>query len=403
MTPLRTVHGKIWVMSIVLLGAGFLLGWNAERALPSLRQSVSLSDTAGVAPVGTETSFDRIDEVWNVLRKEYVRQPLNQTDAVYGAIRGMVESLQDPYTVFLTPKEATSFREEIDGVFEGIGAEIGMKEQQLVIIAPLPDSPAENAGLVAGEKILAIDGTITVGVQLDDAVKKIRGTKGSTVVLTVQRDDQQAREVSIVREAITIKSAKLAMRENGIGVLTVSYFGPNTTSEFTAAVNAFSVQQGKRLVLDLRSNPGGFLDGAVDIASFFVEKGQPVVSEQLVDGTKKTETAKGGDRLAGVPVVVLVDQGTASAAEIVAGALQDYAIGTLVGVKTFGKGSVQQLEEFADGASLKVTVAKWLTPKGRSISDQGIAPDVEVAVSEEDSAANRDPQMEKAIELLNAS
>lgn len=384
-------------LAILLLlgsfGVGFLLGVRQQGfgALSGLAEGGK----------GKGATFQRVEDVWNVLRKEHIDAPPSQTDAVYGAIRGLVESFHDPYTVFFPPKEAESFKEEIDGIFQGIGAEIGIKNNQLVIIAPLPESPAEKAGMIAGDRIVTIDGTSTVQMSLDKAVQMIRGQKGTTVVLGVQKGDAAApTDVRIVREEITVKSVRLSNPEKGIAHIKLSYFGPQTKQEFLAAVNDVLLQQRRGIILDLRSNPGGFLDGAVDISSQFVDKDAVIVTEKFKDGTQTSYSSKISPRIKGIPIVVLVDQGTASAAEIVAGALQDYRLATVVGKKTFGKGSVQQVEDFSDGASLKVTVAKWLTPKGRSIQDEGIVPDVEVDLTEEDYNANRDPQLAKALEIL---
>lgn len=380
---------------LVFLGSfavGFLLGVRQQGSEP----------LSGLVQNGTSSvSFQRVEDVWDVLRKEHIDEPPAQADAVYGAIRGLVESFRDPYTVFFPPKEAESFKEEIGGIFQGIGAEIGIKDDQLVIIAPLPESPSEKAGLIAGDRIVTIDGTSTVQMSLDKAVQLIRGQKGTAVVLGVQKSDAEApSDIRIVREEITVKSVRLTNTDSNIALIKVSYFGPQTRQEFIAAVNDVALHQRSGVALDLRSNPGGFLDGAVDMSSAFVEKDAVIVTEKFKDGSQTSYTAKESPHITDVPVVVLVDQGTASAAEIVAGALQDYQLATVVGKKTFGKGSVQQVEDFSDGSSLKVTVAKWLTPKGRSIQEEGITPDVEVDLTEEDYNANRDPQLAKALEML---
>lgn len=386
--PRSLLWGALFVFSLLLAGgAGYLLHDRVETRAGTVTK---------VAPL----SLDRVEDVWKALRKEYVSQPIDEQKAIYGAIQGLVDSLGDPYTVFFSPDESKTFQEEIGGVFEGIGAEIGMKEEQLVVIAPLPGSPAEKAGLKAGDRILAIDGMSTQGVSLDDAVRKIRGAKGTTVVLTIQRGEETANDVTIARESIAVKSVQFSMSDDKIGTITLSYFGPNTEKEFGAAVDRFLGEGGKSLIVDFRNNPGGFLDTAVDIASAFVEKGAVIVKEKFSDSEETEHKATGGNALKGIRTVALVDQGSASASEIVAGALQDYRLATLVGTKTFGKGSVQQLEEFSDGSSLKMTVAKWLTPKGRSIDEQGITPDVTIELTKEDYDNNRDPQRERALQLL---
>lgn len=358
---------------------------------------------AGVLRVSSatapSTTFHRLDDVWALLQKEYVKQPLDLTTAVNGALEGMVQSLHDPYTTFFTPPEAKAFQDEVDGTFEGIGAEIGMKNNVLVVIAPLPDSPAEQSGLKAGDKILMINSQSTVDMTLERAVGIIRGKKGTTVKLTVQASDQTTHELTIMRDAITVQSVKLTMH-GSIADIELSYFGQKTDQEFSSTVSQVLLNNAKGILLDVRNNPGGFLDSSVAVASNFVDKGTVVVTEKYRNGTQTQHPTKRAPRLKGLPVVVLVDQGSASAAEILAGALQDEKLATLVGTKTFGKGSVQQVHDFTDGASLKLTVAKWFTPKGRSIDEQGIQPDVVIENTKEDYDKNRDPQLDKALEIL---
>ncbi len=384
----------LFVLCVLSSGSvGYLVGSRAAEG--------QTAGTSNGQSAGKPISLDTIQDVWKALKKSYINQPLDEQKAVYGAIQGMVESLDDPYTLYFTPSESKSFREEIDGVFEGIGAEIGMKNDHLVIIAPLPGSPAEKAGLKAGDKIVQIDDASTQGVNLDEAVKKIRGAEGTNVTLMIERGEETTPvKVTITRESITVQSVQLTMSDDLIGTVKISYFGPKTEKEFSAAVDTFLRKSGKGLILDLRSNPGGFLVTAVAVVSEFVDKNIIVVKEQYTNKSETEHKATGGNALKGMPTVTLVDQGSASASEIVAGALQDYGIATIVGVTTFGKGSVQQLEEFSDGSSLKVTIAKWLTPKGRSINEHGITPDVAVELTKDDYNGDRDPQLDRAIQLL---
>lgn len=349
-------------------------------------------------------SFQLLDRVWEVIQSQYVHQPVDMEKAVYGAARGLVESLEDPYTVFLSPEESQVFQQEIEGTFEGIGAEIGIKENRLVIVAPLKGSPAEAAGLTAGDFINAIDGEDTTGLPLDEAVSKIRGAKDTVVVLTIQKPDSEStEEVSVTRGTITVDSVTVTFTDDQIANVELTYFGPETAGDFRAIANEIVVKNAKGIVLDLRNNPGGYLDAAVNIAGEFLDRGQTVVIERITDGSQTTFSAKDDGALRGIPLVILVDGGSASASEIVAGALQDYGIGKLVGTTTFGKGSVQQLEELPDGSHVKVTVAEWLTPNGRSINQKGIEPDIAAERTREDFDAGRDPQLDAALAELRQS
>ena len=392
---LRTPRIITFLLVLVLVLSSFVVGY-AVGTKGSWTAPFQEPKTSSAS-----VDFTLLNDVWGILQKQYVSQPINTTTAVYGAVRGLIDSLKDPYTVFFTPEESKSFQEEIEGTFDGIGAEIGMKNEQLVVIAPLPKSPAERAGLLAGDQILSIDAVQSKTLSLDEAVNRIRGAKGTTVVLQILRTGEtEPKEFSITRESITVQSVMTEYRDDGIAYLTLSYFGPNTARDFQSAANEMTMKDVKGIILDLRNNPGGYLDAAVSVASQFVENQTTIVIEEEADGTKTTLRSENGNVLSGMPTVVLVDQGSASGSEIVAGALQDLGVATLIGVTTFGKGSVQQLEDLDGGASLKVTVAKWLTPKGRSIHEQGIAPDVVVERTEEDYSNDRDPQFDRALEIL---
>jgi len=344
--------------------------------------------------------FDQFWDIWNFAKENYYKQPVSDEDLFYGSIKGMMAGLDDPYSTFFDPEEAKEFGETLNGTFEGIGAQIDADENgQLVIVAPLPESPAETAGLRPGDKILAIDGIETMGMSVDEAVNKIRGPKDSTVTLIITRNGlDSAMEVPITRDTISVDSVKLEMRDDGLAVISIYFFGDDTANLFTAAVNDVLTQGAKGIILDLRSNPGGLLDVAIDIGSAWI--GQDTVVIQSTRDKKQAFVGSGNARLTDISTVVLVDGGSASASEIVAGALQDYGFAQLVGTQTFGKGSVQDYRELEDGSAFKITTAEWLTPKERSINHVGITPDVVVEYTQADADADIDPQMNKAMELL---
>jgi carboxyl-terminal processing protease len=341
-------------------------------------------------------------EAWNILNEKYVdASKLDQQKMIYGAISGMVKALGDPFSSFMDPEESKQFSQELEGTFDGIGIEIGMKNDILTVISPLEGSPAEKAGLRAGDKILKIGDKLTTDMTIDEAVSEIRGPKGTEIALTILHEkSNDPVNVKITRDQINVKSVKLEWKDNGIAVVKISKFGDDTVSGMNQAASQIVSQKAKGVVLDLRNNPGGYLEAAVDVSSNFVPKGRTIVSEEERDGGKKDYTARGGDILGNLPVVVLVNGGSASASEITAGALRDDLGAPLVGEKTFGKGSVQELEKLSGGSNLRVTIARWLTPNGDYIMEKGIEPTVSVALTDEDYNASRDPQMDKALEVL---
>lgn len=365
-------------------------------------------------PLVQDVHFDLFWDVWDTLKKEYVDgDKLNEKELFYGALSGMVDAVGDPYTVFMDPKLAREFEESLTGTFEGIGAEIGIREDILTIIAPLSGMPAEKAGLMSGDKVYAINGETTAGIKIEEAVRKIRGTKGTDVTLTISRDGiESVEDIIITRGTIVVKSVSTATRgitegddtnltTDDIFIIEISNFNNDTNKLFNNAVNEAIKLNPKGIILDLRNNPGGYLDTAIEVASEWIEDGI-IVTEEFSEENKNEFLSRGRARLKDYKTVVLVNQGSASASEIVAGALQDHGKAPIVGMQTFGKGSVQALEEFSDGSSIKITVAKWLTPNGAYINEEGITPDVEVEMTIEDYENDRDPQMEKAIELLNS-
>jgi len=354
----------------------------------------------------SEVDFNQFWELWDKVKTNYVKQPVDEVKLFYGALSGLVQGLEDPHSVYFPPKKAEEFAESLSGEFGGIGAEIGEREEQLVIIAPLPGSPAEKAGLKAGDKIYKINEEETYGLSLDEAVGKIRGPRGTVVKLLISHNDlDKIEELSITRDIINIPTVEWKLLENNIVYLRLSYFNSNTWGEFDRALKQILPKNPSALIFDLRSNPGGYLETAVDVGSEWVQKGL-IVSEKGTDGLENRHESRGRHRLRNIKTVVLVDEGTASGSEIVAGALQDYSLATIVGKQTYGKGSVQDFEALPDGSALKLTVAYWYTPNGRQIEKDGITPDVVLEKMVEETKRSdgtveyKDLGLEKAIELI---
>lgn len=396
----RTTKSGITVLLVVLFSAivfafGYSIG--STTRIDELRWGgADEGDTP--ADVAEEVDFTTFWDVWDLVSEKYIDQPVDKQTMLDGAIEGMVAALGDPYSTYFTPQLAEEFRQEVNQKFFGIGAEIGEREETITVIAPLAGTPAEAAGVLAGDFILAVDGEDTAGMTVEEAVKRIRGDKGTQVVLTLYRGGEPF-DVTITRAEITVDSVKWTMRDDGIAVITISVFNEDTVGLFRKATEEILDQHPRGAIIDLRNDPGGLLTAAIDVASFWTGK-DVVVIEETLDG----ETPFGGNGtpvLAGMPTVVLVNAGSASASEILAGALQDYGYATIMGEQTFGKGSVQEYHEgLAEGAAVKITVAHWLTPKGRTISDVGITPDVVVEETIEDFHAGKTPQMDAAVRQL---
>jgi len=340
-----------------------------------------------------------LKQVWALIKANYYNpQEIDPQKLYYGAISGFVRGLGEPYTFFMDPELTKIFEEEIDGAFEGIGAEVSIKDKLLTIVAPLPGSPAEKAGIKAGDKIFAVNGQDTADMSLDEAVKLIRGEKGTTVVLLVWRTDEFL-EIEIIRDKIKISSVDSELLENDLFYLKIHSFNSDTTELVNKAIEQVDLTKIKGMILDLRNNPGGLLNIVIEIAQDWIAN-DVILKEKFSENKIVNYQTEGLARLQNIPTVVLVNQGSASGSEIIAGALQDYDLATVVGEQTFGKGSVQSLLKLPDGSSLKITVAQWFTPKDRLINEQGIEPDVEVEMTWDDFNAGLDPQLDKAIELL---
>jgi len=381
---------------LIIFGVGFWIG--------------ETSVVCDVCPP-EEVNFSLFWEAWKKLQEEFVNpEDIDIQEMVYGAIAGMVKSLKDPYTVFFSPGDTKKFLEDVSGKFEGVGMEIGIRKGQLQVIAPLEGTPAQKAGLRAGDKIIKIDDVVTTDITIEEAVSMIRGPKGTEVTLIIFRDEwENTREFKIKRVIIKIPSLKWELLastgeaggKDDIAYIKIYQFSEKLNSDFTKVGVEILNSPAKKIILDLRNNPGGYLVRAQDIAGWFLEKGKVVVVEDF--GSKKDPEVyetKGNAKFSDYPMVILINQGSASASEILASALRDNRGIKIIGETSFGKGSVQELEELRGGSSLKITIAKWLTPNGDLITDVGLKPDIEIKMTEEDYNEERDPQLDKAIEIL---
>jgi carboxyl-terminal processing protease len=383
-------------------GAGLFTGvseWQGSRAA---------AQTSITTVTPTNVDLGQFWTVWNILNSNFVQVHASTTiptdqEKLYGAIEGLVASYGDPYTVFLPPSDAQVFNDDISGSFGGVGMEMGQKDGAIVVIAPLKDSPAQAAGVHSGDIVAAIDGTSTDGMIVDDAVKLIRGRKGTPVTLTLLRQGEaRPLTVTIVRDTISVPIIDTS-NEGGVFTISLYSFSQNSADLFRDALRKFFLSGDTKLILDLRGNPGGYLDAAVDMASYFLPVGDVVVTEDF-KGTQANVSHRsiGYNVFANkkLSMAILVDQGSASASEILAGALQQHGVAKLVGTRTFGKGSVQQLVDLGGGAELKITVARWLTPNGTSISDGGLTPDIQASSTPEQIIAGKDPQKAAAVAWL---
>ena len=339
-------------------------------------------------------------EAWRMIEGKYTLENLDYEKMVHGAVSGMVDSLGDPYTVFLSPQDRMMFEQDMKGSFSGIGAEIGFRDKFLTVIAPLKGSPAEKAGLLSGDKILKVDEVEIIGMNIDEAVNIIRGEKGTMVKLTIGRDGlDELKEIEIVRDIIKIETVEWEVKNRNIVYIRISQFKEETVDEFDSQIDDIIINDPKGIIIDLRNNPGGYVSTLEDIASRFLNNGDIIFVEDF--GNKnEVYKANGSNKFSSIPIVVLINEGSASASEIFAGALRDNNDAQLVGKTTFGKGLVQEMQNLKDGSALKITVARWLTPNGLDINKDGIKPDYEVEMTLEDYENDKDPQLEKALELL---
>lgn len=383
----------------LILSAGmFSAGLLAGIYLPSLSNRASANATT---PKDQHALFVPFWEAWDIVHNQYVDQPLDDVALMRGAIRGMMDAIGDKQTYYMDPVVYEDATTQLEGEYEGIGAYVDTSGDYLTIVSPIEGSPAEAAGLKPGDQIVAIDGVDMTGVSPEQARQKVLGPAGSTVTLSIARKGQEEPlEFVLTRAKIVVPSVTSKTLENHIAYIDINQFGDKTTSELMAAIDQTLSQNPKGVIIDLRNDGGGYLQTAIEVASQFIEKGI-VLYEQYGDGTRVPHYALGEGRMTNLPIVVLVNEGSASASEVLAGALQDYGRAKLVGVISYGKGSVQQWVPLSDdNGAARVTVAKWLTPHERTIDGVGLTPDYVVEFTEADAANDRDPQLDKAIEVL---
>lgn len=410
---MREIIRRFNLFTVLIAILTFIVGWQMGHSDVSVKWA-KFSPTVSVEnkepPSNITIDFKLFWDTWNLLSQNYLdKKALDQNKMFYGAIQGMVAAIGDPYTVFLPPKQQKSSKEELGGSFEGVGIELGFnKDKRLVVVAPLDGTPAKKAGIDAGDLIIKINDKDATSMNLIDAVNVIRGPKGTNVKLTIYREgEQDPRDFDLTRDTIVVKSVQLSYREiegKKFAVLKLSRFGERTKDEWNTAVSDILSQSVEGAVLDLRNNPGGYLDGAVFISSEFLNGGDVVLQENS-QGEKTAYKVNRQGKLLNLPLVVLINKGSASASEIVAGALQDRKRAKIVGVQSFGKGTVQETQDLPGGTGIHITVAKWLTPSGRWVNDtNGFEPDITVEVPKpkegETLDATEDVQMEKAIEAL---
>ncbi|MCX6721116.1 MAG: S41 family peptidase [Candidatus Staskawiczbacteria bacterium] len=398
----KTQPKKINIKKIILLialavafaaffGLGLWLGLHGE-----------IPYCENISQPGT-ISFSLFWDAYNKLHDKFVDpSKIDDQKVLYGAIEGMTKSLGDPYTDFFDPAQAKMFEQNLSGSFEGIGVQIGITKEALTVIAPLPETPGEKAGIKAGDIIVKIDGKDSTNMTTDEAVTLIRGPKGTAVTLTIVREGwTSTKDFKIVRETIIIPSIKWSLKDGNVAYIQIFQFDENLGTDFKKTALEILASPAKKIVLDLRNDPGGYLEVCKDIAGWFLKKDQTITIEDF--GAGKTQTiykADGNASLENYPVVVLIDKGSASASEILAGALRDNRNVKLIGEKSFGKGSVQEVVDLKGGSFLKITIAKWLTPKGNSISEIGLTPDIKVDITDQDIENKKDPQLDKALEII---
>jgi carboxyl-terminal processing protease len=369
--------------------------------LKSIDSQAQTTPVPQASPEELQTLFKPFWTTWKIVHDEFVDQPVNELKMMQGAIRGMLQSLGDQHTSYMDPEQFKQANAPLQGGYEGIGAWVDTTGEFLTITNPMPDSPAEKAGLKSGDMIVAVDGEDMTGLDGSLVLRRVLGPAGTEVKLTILREKEKPFEVLIKRAKIVMPSIVSKMLDNNIAYVQITTFGETTGNDLVNALKQLLANKPKGLILDLRNNGGGYLSTSIQVVSQFINGGKPALYERFGDGKEKVYNTFNGGLATDIPLVVLVNEGTASASEITAGAIQDYQRGKLVGVTTYGKGSVQDWIPLADDqGAVRVTIARWLTPNKRLIHQIGLKPDVEVAITEDDIKNKKDPQLEKAIELL---
>lgn len=377
----------------------FLLGLYIGNGKIPIGNSVNLSKNQSNAKLPSKLDFNSTQELYDALKKGYDGD-IDQAKLMDGIKKGLVASTGDPYTEYFNDAEAKDFNSSLNGTFSGIGAELSKTKDSIEIIAPISGYPAEKAGLKPKDVIVKINDESALEFSVTEAVNKIRGPEGSKVKLKIVRGGTKELDFEITRTKITIPSVEYSVDENHIGYMKISRYGEDTAGLAKKAAQEFKDKGATKVILDVRSDPGGLLDAAVEVSSLWIDKGKTVLDEKRGGEVVKSYKASGNNILKGMPTVVLINEGSASASEITAGALKDNGVATLIGVKSFGKGSVQQLSELPSGGVLKVTIARWYTPAGKNINKEGIEPDQKVELTEENAKNKQDPQKDAAIEFL---
>lgn len=408
---LKKIHLAVVLLILISFTCGLTLGEKKCTYCPGVAQGVKQSFTcrAWTFFEGSSCPQETADlslfwETWNSLQNKYVdKSKIDTQKMIFGAIGGMVSAVGDPYTVFFNPDDSKDFIDDSRGEFEGVGMEVGIKKSTLQVVTPLEGTPAQKAGLRAGDVIVKINGEQSASMSVDEAIDLIRGPRGTEVTLSIFREEwKETRDIKLVRDLIDVPAVKWRMVDESTAYIQLFQFTEDANEEFKNAAMQVLDKPAKKVILDLRNNPGGYLSVAQDIAGWFLERGQLVTVEDMGENNGNLEyKAEGPALFSKTPIVILINGGSASASEILAGALRDNRGIQLVGEKSFGKGSVQQLEPLSGGSTLKVTVAKWLTPKGSQISEKGLEADVEVKMTPADYEAEKDPQLDKAIEIIS--